>query len=113
MSKPTVKIPRCLHFDSGWCYYDGFLKANILGVGFGGSTGCNGCFKCEVYKFEHNIKPCGVCGEGYLIPKVNTDGTHYSICTNCLSEIADAEQAKKNKEIYNNEQISKTNSKKS
>ena len=93
-----IKIPRCLYFDSGFCLYDGFLKANITAIG---ATDCNGCFKCEVYCFERNIKPCGVCGEGYLIPKVDTDGTHYSVCTNCLSDAVDAEQAKKNKEIHN------------
>ena len=92
-----IKIPRCFHFDCGWCYYHGFLKANTNG----GSTGCNGCFGCDVYRFEHNIKPCNVCGEGFLIPQVEPEnGTHFSVCTKCHSETTDAEQAKKNKEIY-------------
>ena len=96
-----IKIPRCQHWDSGFCFYHGFLNASIMGVGFGGSTGCNGCFGCDVYKFEHNIKPCNVCGEGFLIPQVEPeDGTHFSICTKCHSEVTDAEQAKKNKEIF-------------
>ena len=93
-----IKIPQCQHWDSGFCFYHGFLKADTNG----GATGCsNGCFGCDVYKFEHNIKLCNVCGEGFLIPQVEPEnGTHFSVCTECHSETADAEQAKKNKEIF-------------
>jgi len=47
-------------------------------------------------------KDCPVCGEGKLMDIVEGDGqcleTFFSLCDTCGSELADAEQMKKNKE---------------
>lgn len=56
------------------------------------------------------FRPCPACGQGYLTRRVETNTVkmngiqfdiplHFSVCSSCESEVADAEECSKNKKL--------------